>query len=565
MSQVAAHPEWHVKRRAQLSLPTELIIDNFAGGGGASTGIEMALGRSPDIAVNHDREAVRLHKVNHPRTHHLCEDVFDVDPKAVCQGRRVALAWFSPDCTFFSKARGAKPFRDRDRARKRRGLAGVVIRWAKAVRPRVIMLENVEEWLDWGPLAPDGLPDPLKRGFSFRRWRSQLERAGYVVELRQLRACDYGAPTTRKRLFVIARSDGQPIVWPEPTHGPGRAVPYRTAAECIDWSIPCPSIFERKKPLAEKTMARIARGIRRFVLDSPNPFIVPLTRWGDGDRARGMGDLFPTVTTAHRGEIALVEPFLARTDQHKSHASCVYPATDPLRTVTTGGSHAVVAPTLVRTAHGDVDRKGKKRGKGDPHIVEPLPTVCASLDYGLVAPTLVQTGHGERKGQKPRSLDLHSPLGTVVAGGQKHALVSAHLSKLYGTSTGASMHEPAPTVTATGGHLAEVRAFLTKFYGQGTGQGLDDPLGTAPTHDRFGLVTIHGELYAIADIGMRMLQPRELFRAQGFPDSYVIDRDVDGTMLTKTAQVRLCGNSVCPPIAAALVAANVAREEVAVA
>jgi DNA (cytosine-5)-methyltransferase 1 len=504
-----------VKRRPQLALPTGLIIDNFAGGGGASTGIELALGRSPDLAVNHDPEAVAMHEANHPSTRHLCGDVWDVDPVRVCSGRPVALAWFSPDCKHHSKAKGGKP-----RDAKIRGLAWVVVRWARAVRPAVIMLENVEEFADWGPLRDDGTPHPDRKGWTFRRWVGSLEAAGYVVESRELRACDYGAPTTRKRLFVIARRDGLPIVWPSPTHGPGRR-PYRTAADCIDWSLPCPSIFERERPLADKTLARIARGIRRFVIESARPFIVP---------------------TAHAGD-------------HRVHS-----------------------------------------------IDEPLRTVCGGRrgDHALVAPTLIQTGYGERPGQSPRSLDLNAPLGTVVGCGAKHALVAAFLAKHYGGHEGAgsSLDRPVDTVTAQdhhsvvaafmkrdfgqsvgqcadapaatvtaggGGHLAEVRAFLIKYYGQGTGQALRDPLDTVPTHDRFGLVTVAGEQYRIADIGMRMLSPRELFRAQGFDDSYIIDPVYEGKPLTKTAQIRMAGNSVCPPVAAALVAANVGRQEVAVA
>jgi DNA (cytosine-5)-methyltransferase 1 len=524
--------------------PNELIVDNFAGGGGASVGIEMGTGRSPDIAINHDREAIAMHKANHPTTRHLCEDVFDVDPRKVCGGRPVGLAWFSPDCTYHSKARGGKPHRDRERARRRRGLAGVVIRWANTVRPRVIFLENVEEWKDWGPLLDTGLPDPERRGLNFRRWCAQLRNAGYTLEMRELRACDFGAPTTRKRLFVIARCDGAPIVWPEPTHGPGRAHPYRVAAECIDWSLPCPSIFGRKKPLAEKTLKRIARGIMKFVVENAQPFIVPLTHARVNDSApHSIEAPLRTVTGAHRGELA------------------------------------------------------------------------------LIAPSLIQTGYGERPGQAPRALDIEKPLGTIIAGGTggngKHALVSAYLAKYYGDPVrsdggggvvlgskasapvgtvttrdhhalvtahmlklrgtcrdGQSVEAPAPTITASGTHLADVRAFLTKYYGSGTGQGVDAPLDTVTTRDRFGLVWVRGEPYQIADIGQRMLQPRELFNAQGFPPDYVIDALVPKVQrngqvawkpLTKTAAVRMCGNSVCPPIAAALISANLAAETAQVA
>lgn len=491
--------------------PGELIVDNFAGGGGASLGIEWALGRSPDLAINHDRAAIAMHAANHPTTRHLCEDVWAVDPVAACAGQPVGLAWFSPDCKHFSKAKGGKPVE-----KKIRGLAWVAIRWARAVRPRVIVLENVEEFEDWGPLLADGRPCPARRGLTFRRWLAQLRNCGYQVELRQLRACDYGAPTIRKRLFVIARSDGQAISWPMPTHGPGTAQPYRVAAEVIDWSLPCPSIFERSKPLAENTLRRIARGIRRYVMEAAEPFLVPVTHAGDA-RAHSLQEPVRTVTGAQRGEIA------------------------------------------------------------------------------LVSPTLIQTGYGERPGQVPRVPGLDKPLGTIMAGGAKHALVAAFLAKHYGghEATGSAMPEPFstvtsrdhhalvtshmvklygtcqdgqqlglpfPTIRAEGTHLAEVRAFLLKYYSGGDGQQQDmfAPVHTVTTKDRFAIVTVHGERYVIADIGMRMLAPRELFRAQGFPDSYQIELEFDGRPLSKTDQVRMCGNSVCPDVAAAIVLANFA-------
>jgi len=447
----------------------ELIIDSFAGGGGASLGIEWALGRSPDIAINHDPEAIAMHAANHPSSRHFPADVWKIDPVEVCGGRRVALAWFSPDCKHFSKAKGGKPVE-----KKIRGLAWVVVRWAKAVRPRVILLENVEEFADWGPLLDDGTPCPLRRGFTFRRWWKALENCGYKIEMRELRACDYGAPTSRKRLFVIARSDGQPIAWPEPTHGTGRT-PFRTAAECITWSLPCPSIFltaaEAKRlglnvqrPLAEATLRRIARGVRRYVLETATPFVVP----------------------------------------------------------------------------------------------------------GPNSPTLIQTGYGERPGQAPRSLNLHEPLGTIVGCGVRHALVAAFLAKHYGghEGPGSQMRLPVDTITArdhhalvtaslgAGARAAESRAFLVKYYGTDGDPQLGLPLHTITTKDRFGLVTVEGQDYAIADIGMRMLQARELFRAQGFPDSYRIEVEVNGKPLSKGAQVRMCGNSVSPVMSRALAAAQ---------
>lgn len=453
----------------------EIIVDSFAGGGGASTGIEMALGRSPDIAINHDPEALALHAVNHPTTHHYCESVWDVDPEAVCEGRPVGLMWLSPDCKHFSKAKGGKPVE-----KSIRGLAWVAVRWAKAVRPRVIVLENVEEFADWGPLLEDGRPCPMRRGHTFRRFVRQLSACGYVVDWQEMRACDYGAPTTRKRLFLVARRDGADIIWPAPTHGRGLAS-YRTAAECIDWSLPCPSIFERERPLAEATLRRIARGLHRYVIEAAQPFIAPL---------RG-------TSSSHVS----------------AHSVC-----EPLSTITGGGTH-----------------------------------------HALVSPTLIQTGYGERDGQAPRVPGIDKPLGTVVAGGQKHALVAAFLAKHYGGVVGTDLRVPLGTVTSVD-HHSLVQAFLLKYYGTEQDPHLGEPLHTITTKDRFGLVTVHGERYRIADIGLRMLQPRELYRAQGFPEPYQIDRDATGRPFSKAAQVRMCGNSVCPPVAAAIVGAQFAEQ-----
>ncbi|MDO9016637.1 MAG: DNA cytosine methyltransferase [Deltaproteobacteria bacterium] len=539
----------------------EIDVDNFAGGGGASTGIERATGRPITIAVNHSRAAIAMHAANHPHTHHECEDIWAVDPRTVCAGRRVRRAWFSPDCTHFSKAKGGQP-----RSKEVRGLAGVVVKWAREVQPEDIYLENVEEFADWGPLDENGRPDRALRGADFRAWLAALVDCGYDVEHRVLVAANYGTPTTRKRLFLKAVRKGRPIVWPEATHGKGRTEPWNTAASIIDWSLPCPSIFDRKRPLAEATLRRIAAGLRRYVIDAPTPFIVPLTHQG-GDRTHSLSDPFRTITAANRGELALVTPYLA-TVTHTQGGDRVASASEPLRTVTTA--------------------------KGG--------------EFVLVAPTMVQTGYGEREGQRPRALDIGAPLGTVVSGG-KHALVSAFLakhyggpnghqtpgqsmdaptgavttqdhhaivqmelaflSKFYGTSTGAELADPLPTVTTGGGrgggHLAEVRAFLVKYYGADGGPGasqqsLFDPLHTVTTKARFGLVMVHGEPYQITDIGMRMLAPRELFNAQGFPADYDIDPPVDGKLLTKrltkTQQIELAGNSVCGQVAEALVSAG---------
>ena len=470
-------------RQLQLDMHDEIIVDNFAGGGGASTGIEMALGRPVTIAINHDPEAVALHALNHPQTRHLIEDVFAVDPKDVCGSRRVGLAWFSPDCKHFSKAKGGKP-----RDKKIRGLAWVAVKWAATVRPRVIILENVEEFLTWGPILCDGSPCPRRKGDTFRRFVGRLRGLGYAVEFRELRACDYGAPTIRKRLFLIARCDGQPIVWPEKTHGApssldvrsGRLKPWRTAAECIDWEKPCHSIFLTredgrqvgvKRPLADATMRRIARGIKKYVIDASNPFLVPLTHHGS-DRVEPLSEPMRTVTGAHRGERA-------------------------------------VAVHLQR-------------------------------DFGQ------SVGHGAQ-----------DPMGTVTGGGGgKVAVLASTVSKFYGTTTGQPVAEPLHT-DGGGQHLAEVRAFLLKYYGSAEG-GVPpgDPMHTVTATDRLGLVMVRGEPHYIVDIGMRMLEPRELYNAQGFPKDYLIQPVYRGKGISKSAQVRMAGNSVCPPLAAALVRAN---------
>lgn len=562
-----------LSNQLRLDLGHELIIDLFAGGGGASTGIERGIGRPVDIAVNHDPMAVAVHEANHPATKHFCESVFKVNPVEVTGNQPVGLLWASPDCTHHSKAKGGKPV-----SAKRRGLAWVVIKWARRTRPRVIMLENVEEFEDWGPLTPkisqtgevlkfpDGkpmlVPCPDRKGQEFQKFKAQLERIGYQVEHRQLRACDYGAPTIRKRFFLIARRDGRPIVWPNPTHGPadslpvkrGRIQPYLTAAECIDWSLPCPSIFDRKKPLAQNTMRRIAKGIQRFVLETSKPFIVAI-------------------------------------DHGSSKTGCVWAGSDPLTTITTENRHA------------------------------------------LVVPTLIQTGYGERPGQAPRVPGLHKPIGTIVAGGAKHGLISAHVQRQFGNSVGNDARDPVGTVTAGGGgksalvtaflakhytgvvgiplteptgtittvdhhalvgahminlkgsdrraraadvpaatvcaggtHAGLVAAFMAPYYGSGSGETGRDvrlPAPTVTTKDRLQLITVQidGTTYVITDIGMRMLQPHELFKAQGFPDDYIIGPEFNGKPIPKYAQVRMCGNSVPPNWPAALVVANFAHEK----
>jgi DNA (cytosine-5)-methyltransferase 1 len=695
----------------------ELIVDNFAGGGGASLGIEWALGRSPDIAINHDPLAVAMHAANHPGTRHFVEDVWDVDPVKACGGRPVALAWFSPDCKHFSKAKGGRPV-----SKKIRGLAWIVVRWAKALKAigkpiRVICLENVEEFQTWGPLGEDNRPDVLRKGLTFRRWKACLEQLGYVVEFRELIAADYGAPTTRKRLFLVARCDGLPIRWPEKTHdqhGRHGLPKWRAAAECIDWELPCPSIFltpdeakplKVKRPLAENTMRRIARGLQKFVIDNPNPFIVgvggrmgqsperpvdrpmqtitakgdsaltvpviakfrgdsrgsaidtplptitagpaekpagaahamalvsagivPVTHQG-ADRNESTDEPMRTITGAHRGEKALATAYVTRLGQ-TGGGDQVRAAEMPLSTVTSKAEHLLTAATLVRTAHGERDSKGRKRGKGEHSVADALPTQTASPDFAIAsavlvgaggpeysgkptsvekpmgalttenhraiaAATLITTGYGERPGQDPRAPGLDKPLGTIVAGGGKHAAVLAFMAqhnggfydkrggagracdqplsaitaagsnqnlvasfgvKLKGTCKDGQQYAlPLATINAEGKHHARADAFLLKYYGADQDPRLDEPLHTITAHDRHGLVRVAGDLYQIVDIGMRMLVPRELYTAQGFPSSYRIEITYKDKPLPKDAQVRMCGNSVSPFPCAALVRAQ---------
>ncbi|MDU0329245.1 DNA cytosine methyltransferase [Paenibacillus sp. 3LSP] len=537
----------------------EIIVDNFAGGGGASTGIEMAIGRSVDIAINHDPAAIAMHRANHPETEHYCESVWDVDPREVTRGKPVGLAWFSPDCKHFSKAKGGKPVE-----KKIRGLAWIVLKWAGKVRPRVIILENVEEFKTWGPVRK-GRPVKSKKGQTYEQWKSQLESLGYVVESRELRACDYGAPTIRKRLFIVARCDGRPIVWPEPTHGDpesdevksGKLKPWRTAAEIIDWSIPCPSIFERKKPLAENTLRRIARGLQRFVIDNPRPYLAPyvIKVNHQGEQFRGQRTDEPLQTVTAKNGWGVVTPYIARIGQTGfGRDRLQYEINNPLTTVTTKVEHLLVMPHIT-----------KFRGGATGHeLSEPLHTVTsgagasrpagAAHALGMVAAFLTQYHSYD---DSARGQTMKRPLLTQDTS-NRYGLVTSHLVKLRGTCQhGQPVTEPMPTITAGGMHVGEVRAFLLKYYGTtDNGQHLDEPLHTITTKDRFGLVTIEGVDYQIVDIGMRMLEPHELFAAQGFPPNYIIDVDADGVRYPKSAQVARCGNAVPPPFAEALVRAN---------
>lgn len=661
----------------------EIIVDNFAGGGGASTGIEMAIGRSVDIAINHDPNAIAMHTTNHPDTLHYCESVFTVKPKIVTAGRPVALAWYSPDCRHFSKAKGAKPVE-----KSIRGLAWIELRWGLEVRPRVMMLENVGEFRTWGPLlAGEMRPDPERTGETFEAFIGMLTTGiqadhpalaecceflnisldsedaarlvkglGYTVEYRELRACDYGAPTIRKRFFMVARCDGQPVVWPEPTHADpkseavksGRLKPWRTAAECIDWSIPAPSIFDRKKPLAENTLRRIARGIQRFVIDSEQPYIVPFIvkcnhtsskSEYDCFRGQGLPEPLQTITAGSSTRpggnghaLGIVEtaltPFLAGNGGSEYQAK-PRPLDKPAHTILKQSRACLVAPVIARQFGASVGHRAD----------EPSATITAGGGgkSQLVTSTLIQMGYGERPGQPPRVLRIEKPLGTVTAGGNKFAITTAFLVKHYGgnyTGPGVGLDEPAHSVTTvdhhaavaahlvvnntghaggaadspvhtvtTGNHHAVVASHLVKLRGTcRDGQRTDEPAPTITAgglhvgevqttlavdeydeqraqlvlaflrkycgEDCTGLVTIDGVVYRIVDIGMRMLQPRELYRAQGFPDWYVIEHDFRGVKYAKDKQVARCGNAVPPPFSEALVRANlpelcINREEIA--
>ncbi|MFC3569166.1 DNA cytosine methyltransferase [Paracoccus simplex] len=703
-----------------------LIIDSFAGGGGASTGIEMALGRSPDVAINHSEKALALHAANHPETLHLDSNIWDVEPLAVTQGRHVGLLWASPDCKHFSKAKGGAP-----RDRNIRDLAWVVVKWAEFAKPDVICMENVEEFVTWGPVDDDGQPIKELAGVTFELWLKRLRKAGYKVQWKELRACDYGAPTIRKRWFLIARRDGRPIVWPKPTHGDpkskevrkGKLLPWVGAHTCIDWSLPCPSIFDSSaeimakhglravRPLAKNTLARVARGMGRYVIEAESPFLVNLTH---GGRVEDAAEPFRTTTGAHRGEKAVVVPSmmsLKGTDRRDSpitaphptvlagggHSALVVPSivgcggragqsrprggdepfatitakadaciatatlapsiqrfnggatgqdlrdpmatvtanswikkpggaaplgmlapylatfyghtdgrgkraadlAEPLRTVTVENRHAVVAPVLTYAQQG-----GGNRSAEDPHH-----TICASKkdQNSLIAATMVHVGNGERPGQQPRALDIGAPLNTVVAGGVKHYPVAAFLAQQNGgprmeAHAGHDPRDPISTVAATGSHQTPVAAWLAKWFSTPQDPRIDEPFHTVTTKPRFDVEIAHlaappfapehyararqvaeflrehgawnggefvtlqigGASYVVIDIGMRMLTPRELFRAQGFPEDYVIEgvwrEDEAGEWhwqaFAKDVQVSCCGNSVCPPIAAAIVGAN---------
>lgn len=539
----------------------KLFVDNFAGGGGASTGMEMATGISVDIAINHDPEAIKMHKANHPSTKHYCENVWAVDPVKACNGHPVALAWFSPDCKHFSKAKGGKP-----KDKNIRGLAWVALRWAGLVRPDVIMLENVEEFKTWGPLNRRHHPIKSKQGETFKKFVSQLEDLGYTVEHRELIAADYGAPTMRKRFFMIARCDGKPIVWPEPTHGPadseavkaGLLKPYVGAYTQLDFSLPCPSIFDTAKeikekygiravrPLAPKTMERIARGLKKFVIDNAEPFIVQVNHSGaKSDYCNSMNEPLRVITAKHGfGMVdAKLAPYMGTNTTNHPGGSCE----DPIHTITTGNQQCLISQTLIQY-HSETSDK-EVRGQA---IENPIMTVDSSNRYGLVTSFLHKYYDGGYTGAGD---SLENPLPTVTSW-DHNSVCATTLIQMNNNCDGKDITKPIPTITAGDGHFGEVRAFLIKYYGDATGQDIKAPLDTVTTKDRFGLVTIEGVDYQIVDIGLRMLEPKELYGCQGFPDDYIIDHDYTGKTYPRSEQVRRCGNAVCPPIPEALVRAN---------
>lgn len=536
----------------------EIIVDNFAGGGGASTGIEIAIGRSVDIAINHDPAAIAMHRANHPATEHYTEDVWKVDPVEACAGRPVALAWFSPDCKHHSKAKGGKPV-----SKKIRGLAWVAVKWAKAVHPRVIMLENVEEFQDWGRLDEKNRPDPRYKGETFRRFVGQLEKLGYHVEYRLLRACDYGAPTIRKRFFLIARCDGRRIVWPEPTHAApdslevavGIKKPWVPVADVLDFSLPCPSIFASSKeimeqygiravrPLSENTMRRIAKGIMKFVVNNPKPFIVSIAQTGFAGDGRQYSVSEPLRTVVSKAEHCVCVPVLMRNNENAVGSD----AREPIGTITTGGHHMLIAPSIIQY-HSEQDD-----GVRGQTVDKPIMTVDASNRYGMVSAFISKFYGG---GNTSPASDVGDPLPTVTAI-DHNAVCAAYITQFNNYCDGQVVDDPLNTITAKSNHFGEVRAFLVKYYGSGDNAvSCEKPAPTITVKDRMGLVTVRGQDYKIVDIGLRMLTPRELFDAQGFPSDYIIDVDADGKSYPKSEQVARCGNAVCPPIPTALVRAN---------
>lgn len=565
----------------QLNFFDELIVDNFAGGGGTSTGIELATGRPVDIAINHDPDAILMHKTNHPHTRHYCESVWDVNPKEICAGHPVGLMWLSPDCKHFSRAKGGKPV-----SKNIRGLAWIAVKWAAAVKPRVIILENVPEFVTWGPLNKDGYPDPKQKGKTFNSFVNALKSHGYEVKWKELKACDFGAPTIRKRFFLIARCDGKPIVFPKATHGEGK-LPYRTTAECIDWSVPCKSIFERKKPLADNTLRRIARGLDKFTIKSNKPFIVPIgygERKGQLPRVQDISNPLSTIvsTTKQNFVKPILRPYIAAIGQTGYSENRQYDIDSPLTTVVSKNEHCLCTPHISKYYGGVTGSKADEplstvtaidhnaivtpclkpytmannTGNLGKSVNSPCPTVTTGVRNFLVAPHIIKYYSGDHH------KSVKEPLGTVTTM-ERHALIESHLCILRKNMDCKSLNEPLPTITTSGGHFAEIRTFIAK-YNKDTDLGhwekvrklLNTYCDYKLSNDEIVLFEINKDFYFISDIGMRMLEPRELYNAQGFPKDYIIDHDYKGNKYSRTKQVARCGNAVPPPFAEALVRAN---------
>lgn len=532
---------------AQLSFTQEIFVDNFAGGGGASTGIELATGQPVTIAINHDPDAIAMHKANHPYTEHYQESVWTIDPEEVCRGRPVGLAWFSPDCRHFSRAKGRAPV-----SKQIRGLAWIALRWAAKVRPRVIILENVPEFQTWGPVKR-GKPVKSKQGQTFRKFISQLTELGYRVEYKELKACDYGAPTIRNRFFLVARCDGKPIVFPKPTHGVGQGLkPYQTAAECIDWSIPCRSIFGRTKPLASNTLRRIARGLEKFTIKNADPFIVPIgygERKGQEPRVNSLNAPLSTVVSSTKQY--LTEPFITPYIMVNNSTNRSKALGEPLPTVTTGNRNFLMTPHISKY-YGNI--------VGSP-ADSPLHTVTAVDHNALSAGYLIQY-HSETAKAEVRGQALPEPIMTVDSS-PRYGLISANLIKYYSGDHAADIGEPLHTITTKDRHgLVETR--IEPLDGRVKDLGnwpeirnlLNTYCGYSLKNHEILLFRIGGADYFLSDIGLRMLEPRELYNAQGFPPDYIIDVDIDGRKYNRTKQVARCGNAVPPPFAEALVRAN---------
>ncbi len=579
--------------KATTTYMDEIIVDNFAGGGGASTGIELAAGRPVTVAINHDPAAILMHKTNHPHTLHMQEDVWNIDPKKVCAGRPVGLAWFSPDCKHFSKAKGKAPVE-----KNIRGLAWVVLKWAGLVRPRVIILENVEEFKTWGPVRR-GKPIKSKQGQTFEKWLSQLKALEYDIEYRELVAADYGAPTTRKRFVLIARCDGKPIVWPERTHAPanseevkaGKYKPWRSAAEIIDWSLPCPSIFEDKetikekhgltvrRPLKDKTLRRITRGIDKFVIKASNPFIIPFgvcVNHGGKERFFDINNPLNTVTAKHG--YGIIKPHIAPLHMQNNTGASGADMRSPVHTITTGYHQMLIVPSLSKYFGGVVGSE----------INKPLPTVTSVDHNAILAPTLIQYHTEQTENVRGQSLDepiktidccnrqgysvahlteyygndQQEPVNTLTAK-DRETLNLAHIAEFKGQDKGQSANNPLRTITTSAGEFGTVYTTITKLsknvnlhYWPQVRELLNKYCGYTLTEDEILLLWIDGIPYFISDIGLRMLTPKELYKAQGFPDDYIIEKDYLGNEYRKTEQVARAGNAVCPPMATALIRAN---------